>query len=119
MVKRFEDLYYEGDVYGDIMQEVYELREELDAALHSPNDSSNLIELVNAFWEWAEKADKLEREAFERGETNFDGDEEYEEGRNYRWIIRDLSDIKKLEGHIKEKELLGSFEAYYKENYKN
>lgn len=116
MVKRFEDLYYESDTYGELMEGVYELRDRLSLEIDSNPD---LTELVTAFWEWAQKAEKIEKEAYERGETNFDGDEEYEAGRNYRWVIRDMSDIKKLDGHLKEKGLLESYESFYKEHYKD
>ena len=54
------------------------------------------------------------------GETNLDGCEEYtEEGRNHRWVLQDMSDIKKLEGHTQEKELLAGYESFYKEHYFN
>lgn len=115
MVKRFDDIYYESKAYMDVMRELDTLRDRLYLEKNTP---LSLVDLVADFWKWAEKAEKIEREAFERGETNYDGSEEYEAGRNYRWVLQDLSDIKKLEGHTKEKELLEGYMSFYKEHYK-
>ena len=115
MVKRFEDLYYEGDVYGALMDELYGLRERLEECLDS--DSGVLLGLIEEFWLWSGKANRLEKEAFERGETNWNGDEEYEAGRNLRWILEDLSYIIKLDGHQEEKALLETYQSYYTEHY--
>lgn len=115
MVKDFEDLYYESKAYMAVMKELDGLRDRLS---QEKDSSSSLVELVMDFWKWAEKAEKLEKEAFERGETSIWGSEEYEAGRNYRWVLQDLSDIQKLEGHTKEKELLEGYMSFYKEHYK-
>jgi len=114
MVKRFKDLYYESDAYLSVMEEIWALRDRLELEIES---SSNLTDLMNHFWLWAEKAEAVERAAFERGETNLDGDEEYQPGRNLSWIIRDLTGIEKLDGHTEEKALLKTYKDYYKEHY--
>ena len=115
MVKNFEDLYYESKAYLHLLNELQALRDRLNLEIDS---SPSLEGLVMEFWKWAEKAEKLEKEAFERGETSIWGSEEYEAGRNYRWVLQDLSDIQKLEGHTKEKELLEGYMSFYKEHYK-
>lgn len=119
MVHRFEDLYYESEAYMGVMRELDELRDRLSWDIDTTSGQANLTGLVEEFWRWAEKAEKMEKDAFERGETNWDGSEEYEEGRNYRWVLQDLSDIKKLDGHAQEKELLAGYESFYKEHYFN
>ena len=120
MVHFFKDLYYESKAYMDVMEERDVLLERLDSYLNSDQKTCSLIDLMKKFWIWAEKAHKMEREAFEMGETNLDGCEEYtEEGRNHRWVLQDMSDIKKLEGHTQEKELLAGYESFYKEHYFN
>ena len=118
MVKKFEDLYYESNAYMGIMRELDRLRDRLGFEIDTNSEQANFIDLMGEFWKWAEQAEKMERDAFERGETNWDGSEEYEEGRNYRWVLQDLSDIKKLNGHTQEKELLTGYMSFYEEHYK-
>ena len=117
MVKRFEDLYYEGKVYNSIMDVYDELRDKYWGMVADPScTTDNLIAIMNECWEWAQNAEKIEKEAFERGETSYNGNENYKEGRNYRWLVRDLVDVENLEGHNEAKQLYRTIKAFYKES---